>query len=185
MKYDVIYADPPWTYNDKCHAGERGAGYKYDLMTVPEICALPIRDIAADNCVLFMWWVGPQPREALQVVDAWGFTLKNMTGFTWHKLTKNGHDHFGMGHWTRGNVENVLIAVRGKPKRSCAGVSQLVHAKVREHSQKPDEVKDQIFRLMGASVNRVELFARSKSAGWDVWGNEVKCDFEMPVTVDS
>ena len=178
-KYSLIYADPAWTYRDNCHAGERGAGYKYDLMTLDEICALPVRDLAAENCVLVMWWVGPQPREALQVCEAWGFTLKNMTAITWHKLTKNGKDHFGMGHWTRGNVENALLAVRGKPKRACAGVSQLVHAQVREHSRKPDEVRDALVRLMG-DVPRVELFARQKHAGWDAWGNEIASDLAMP-----
>lgn len=169
--FSVIYADPPWTYKDKCHAGERGAGYKYRTMLVDEICALPVQSVAFEDCVLAMWWVGPQPREALKVVDAWGFTLKNMTGFTWHKLTKSGKDHFGMGHWTRGNVENVMIATRGKPKRADAGVSQLVHAQVREHSRKPDEVRDALARLCGPAA-RLEMFARQSHPGWVAWGDE-------------
>lgn len=113
------------------------------------------------------------PAEALQVVKAWGFTLKNMCGFTWHKQTKHGKNHFGMGNWTRANVENVLIATRGKPKRSNAGVSQFVSAPVGAHSAKPDEVRQRLVRLCG-DVPRVELFARVHSTGWDVWGNQVE-----------
>ncbi len=178
MLFDLILCDPPWSYRDKCHAGERGAGYKYPCMTSTQIAALPVERIASENCLLAMWWVGPQPREALQAVGAWGFTLKNMTGFTWHKTTKTGKDHFGMGHWTRGNVENVLLATRGKPKRVCAGVSQLIHAPVREHSRKPDEVRDALVRLMG-DVPRVELFARQKHGGWSSWGNEIESDIQL------
>ena len=96
--FSLIYADPPWTYRDKCHAGKRGAGYKYSCMTLDDICSIPVASIAAPDCLLAMWWVPPQPREALAVVDAWGFELITMKGFTWHKLTKNGKSHFGMGN---------------------------------------------------------------------------------------
>lgn len=179
MKYQLIYADPAWIYRDKANAGKRGAFHKYSLMTLERICALPIRELAAENCVLVMWWVGPQPREALQVVDAWGFTLKNMTGFSWEKMTKTGKRAFGMGHWTRGNVENCLIATKGKPKRANAGVSQYVPALLREHSRKPDQVRDACVRLCG-DVPRLDLFARQRHPGWDAWGDQVKGGIEMP-----
>lgn len=172
-KYSLIYADPPWMYRDKCHSGQRGAGYKYPCMGLQEICALPVSSIAADDCLLAMWWVPPMPVEALQVVAAWGFTVKTMCGFTWHKLTKNGSTHFGMGNWTRANAENVLFAVRGKPKRVDAGVSMMVTSRVGMHSAKPGEIRDRLVRLMG-DVPRVELFARSVTPGWDVWGNQVE-----------
>ncbi|MEM9008193.1 MAG: MT-A70 family methyltransferase [Cyanobacteria bacterium P01_F01_bin.86] len=174
MKYELIYADPAWQYRDKASAGKRGACHKYPVMSVDDICRLPVKNIADNDCLLAMWWVGPQPMEALRVVEAWGFTLKNMTGFTWHKLTKTGKSHFGMGHWTRGNCENVLFAVRGKPKRINAGVRQFVEAQHRGHSTKPDEVRDRLVQLVG-DVPRIELFAREKTPGWDVWGNEVEC----------
>ena len=174
MKYSLIYADPPWTYNDKGHAGERGAGYKYSLMTLDEIKALrPMIDsLAAPDCLLAMWWVPPQPLEALEVVKAWGFTFKTMKGFTWHKLTKNGKDHFGMGNYTRANSEDCLFAVRGKPKRVDAAVRQIVMEPIREHSRKPDEVRHGLERLLG-DVPRIELFARQRFEGWDAWGDEV------------
>lgn len=177
MKYKIIYADPPWVYRDKCHSGERGAGYKYNLMSPVELAELRpfIDEIADEDCLLAMWWVPPQPREALALVDAWGFELKTMKGFTWHKLTKNGKDHFGMGHWTRANSEDCLFAVRGKPKRICAGVRQMIHAPVREHSRKPDEARDRLVQLMG-DVPRIELFARQNHPGWTAWGDEVNLD---------
>lgn len=171
--FSLIYADPAWQYRDKANAGKRGAVHKYSVLTLPQIMALPVQQIAAPDCVLALWWVGPMPVEALRVARAWGFRLSNMNGFTWHKVTTNGRDHFGMGNWTRANVESCLIAVRGKPKRVCAGVRQLVHARLREHSRKPDEIRDALVRLCG-DVPRVELFARHRFPGWAAWGNELR-----------
>ena len=172
-KYEIIYADPPWTYNDKASAGNRGAGFKYSLMTIDQIESLPVSEIAADNCVLFMWHVAPMPEEALRVVKAWGFTLKTMKGFTWAKQNKKSDGFFmGMGNWTRANTEDCLIAVKGKPKRIDASVRQLVISRLRGHSQKPDEVRSAIVQLMG-DLPRIELFARQTADGWDSWGNEL------------
>jgi N6-adenosine-specific RNA methylase IME4 len=114
----------------------------------------------------------PMPEEALEVVRAWGFTFKTMKGFTWHK-TKHGKSHFGMGHWTRANTEDCLFAVRGKPKRANADVSQFIEAPKGGHSAKPDEVRERLVRLMG-DVPRLEMFAREAARGWDVWGDELE-----------
>src|SRR5690606_19236744 len=95
-----------------------------------------------------------------------------MKGFTWHKLTKHGKDHIGLGHWTRANTEDCLFAVKGRPKRISASVRQFVEAPIGRHSEKPAIVRDRLVQLMG-DVPRVELFARQHSDGWDVWGNEV------------
>jgi N6-adenosine-specific RNA methylase IME4 len=141
-------------------------------MSVAEICALNIPEIVAPDCLLALWWVPPMPMEALRVVEAWGFTLKTMKGFVWHKLTKNGLDHFGMGNWTRANTEDCLFAVRGHPTRINRGVRQLIHSARREHSRKPDEARERLVALLG-DVPRIELFARQKFSGWDAWGNEV------------
>lgn len=176
--YQIIYADPPWSYRDKANSGKRGACHKYEVMSLGDICALPVAEIAADDCLLAMWWVPPMPVEALQVIEAWGFTLKTMCGFTWHKTTKHGKDHFGMGNWTRANAENCLFAIKGKPKRVCAGVRQIVTAQVRKHSQKPTEVRDRLVCLMG-DVPRIELFARDSAPGWDIWGNEIESTVEL------
>jgi N6-adenosine-specific RNA methylase IME4 len=171
--YSLILCDPPWTYRDKANAGKRGACHKYATMTVDEICALPVPDLCAKDCLLACWWVGPQPAEALRVVAAWGFRLVNMKGFTWRKLTRTGKtEHFGMGHWSRGNTEDCLFAVRGHPKRVNAGVRQLINAPIREHSRKPDETRERLVQLMG-DVPRLEMFARQRVAGWTPWGLEV------------
>ncbi|MEM7771051.1 MAG: MT-A70 family methyltransferase [Cyanobacteria bacterium P01_A01_bin.37] len=171
-KYGIIYADPPWTYRDKCNAGKRGVSHKYDVMDLEAICALPVQAIAADDCLLAMWWVPPMPMEALRVAAAWGFTFKTMKGFTWEKVSKNGKHLIGMGSYTRANTEDCLFAVRGKPKRIDAGVRQFIQSERREHSQKPDEVRDRLVQLMG-NVPRIELFARNTTPGWHAWGNEI------------
>jgi N6-adenosine-specific RNA methylase IME4 len=172
MKFDLIYCDPPWTYNDKCHAGQRGAGYKYPCMNAAQLEDLPVRNIVSDDCLLAMWWVNPMPDEAMDLVISWGFALKTMAGFTWVKRTKNGTRQFGKGNWTRANTESVLFAVRGKPKRVDAGVSQLVECIHGAHSAKPVEVRLRLERLMGP-VRRLEMFARDTAPGWTSVGHGV------------
>lgn len=170
--FELVYADPPWTYRDKAKAGNRGAESHYSCMSIADICALPVADICAPNCLLALWWVAPMPREALAVVDAWGFELRTMKGLTWHKETKTGKSFFGMGNWTRANTEDLLFATRGKPKRVNAGVRQFMSAeRPARHSEKPQEARDRLVALMG-DVRRVELFARDSSPGWTVWGDQ-------------
>lgn len=172
-KYQLIYLDPPWQYEDRNANGKRGACFKYPVMTIADLKALPVARLAAPDCLLAMWWVSPQPQEALDLVKAWGFTLKNMCGFTWHKLSKTGKcDHFGTGHYTRSNTENVLLATVGKPKRVGNAVRGIVTAPVGRHSAKPTEVRDRLVELMG-DVPRVELFAREMAPGWDAIGFDI------------
>lgn len=173
-KYNIILADPPWKHNDKAAAGERGAGFKYNLMDLGQLMAMRayIDSLAARDCLLAMWWVGPMPEEALLLVKAWGFTLKTMKGFTWYKTTKKDKEHFGMGNWTRCNTEDCLFAVRGRPKRLSASVRQIIASEVREHSRKPDEARDRLVELLG-NLPRIELFARQRCVGWDSMGDEL------------
>lgn len=179
-KYTLIYADPPWTYRDKANDGERGAGHKYQTMTIADICRLPVWDLAADNCLLAMWWVPTQPMEALKVIDAWGFRLMTMKGFTWHKTNKHkGNSAIGMGHMTRANSEDCLFAVRGKlPERLDASICQHVTAPRMGHSAKPPEFRDLLVRLLG-DVPRCELFSRDSVPGWDMWGNQCDRAFDL------
>ncbi len=180
MKYQIIYADPPWLFDNKRTGGNlnSGAGQKYNVMTVDDICRLPVNKITDDNCVLFMWWVASMPDEALQVVKSWGFKIKTMTGFNWVKMTKGNKLFFGMGFWTRQGSENCLMAIKGKPKRIDAGIRAVVLAPTQEHSKKPDEARKRIVKLMG-DVPRIELFARQSTPGWDVWGNEVSSTVDI------
>lgn len=175
MKYAIIYADPPWRFNNKRTGGsmKSGADFQYPTMTVGEICCLPIQNICADNCTLFMWWVPSQPEAAIAVAKAWGFKIKTMVGFDWVKLTKKGKLHFGMGFYTRMGSEACLIATKGKVKRISASVRAVIQAERLGHSRKPPEVRDRIVKLMG-DIPRAELFAREQTPGWAVFGNQVE-----------
>ncbi|WMC11715.1 MT-A70 family methyltransferase [Oceanimonas pelagia] len=181
MKYTLIYADPPWQYRDKCNSGERGAHFKYPVMNLTDICRLPVHTLAAESCLLAMWHVPTMPAEALKVIDAWGFRLMTMKGFTWGKTYKNKTDKhaIGMGHMTRANSEDMLFAVKGKlPPRVNAGICQLQIYPRMEHSAKPPEFRDHLVDLLG-DVPRIELFARDSAPGWDHWGNELKSETSL------
>ena len=169
-KYNIIYADPPWKYDDK---GCQGAAEKiYPTMAVKEMATLPINSIANDDSVLLMWATYPKMQDALDLIKAWGFTYKSIA-FQWVKQNKSGNGYFfGLGWWTRGNTEPCLIATRGKPKRASASVGQLIFSPLRNHSQKPDQAREKAIELVG-DVPRIELFARQHVDGWDCWGNEV------------
>ena len=173
-KYNIIYADPPWSYSDSGCAGAAAA--QYSTMKIDELKKLPVNPaggggIAAEKCVLFMWATYPKMQEALDLIEAWGFTYKSIA-FQWVKQNRSGNGFFfGLGRWTRGNSEPCLIAVKGKPKRISASVGQLVFSPLRKHSQKPPEVRDKIVELMG-DLPRIELFAREAAPGWDAWGDE-------------
>ena len=173
-KYQIIYADPPWSFRRKKTGGSNKSGAldHYNTMSLYDITRLPVDKIADDNSVLFMWWVASQPMEALEVVKSWGFTVKTMTGFVWNKTTQKGIPHFGMGNWTRAGSECVLIATKGKPKRVSASVRSVVTREAGRHSQKPIAIANSIVELCG-DVPRIELFARDRKEGWDCWGDEV------------
>ncbi len=141
-------------------------------MHVQEIMDLPVSGIASDNAALFLWATFPRLREALAVMDAWGFRYRTV-GFTWVKL--NGRQKtpfFGTGYYTKSNAEICLLGVRGQLKPVCNGMSSIVLAPRRRHSEKPSEVRDRIVSLFG-DRSRIELFAREHTPGWEVWGAEV------------
>lgn len=180
MTYPIIYADPAWSYRDKCHAGKRGAGYKYNTLSLAQIKAMPVGDLADPaGSALFLWATYPLLDEGIEVLRSWGFKFKTVA-FTWVKLTKTGKPFFGMGNWTRSNPEIVLLGVRGKIKRVCASVPNYMAAPIGRHSAKPPETRDRIVRLMGDRP-RLELFARDATPGWHVWGNEVESDVTIHI----
>jgi len=172
-KYEVIYADPPWSYHTWSKKGNgRSAESHYPTMDLHDICTLPVADIANKDAVLFLWVTFPNLQEGLEVIKAWGFEYKTVA-FTWVKRNKVSPSWFvGLGHWTRANAEICLLATRGKPKRISKSVRQIVDVPIERHSKKPDEVRNRIIELMG-DVPRIELFAREQTQGWDVFGNEV------------
>jgi len=176
VKYNIIYADPAWKYNDKASAGNRGACYKYNVMDLEEIKKLPIQEIADNDCCLFIWVTMPHLNLVFDVIASWGFKYKTCA-FVWVKKTKNNKDFIGMGRWTRANAELCLLATKGKPKRVNASIKQVVYAPIREHSRKPDIIRKLIVDLVG-DLPRIELFARQRFEGWDVCGNEAPQDIQ-------
>jgi N6-adenosine-specific RNA methylase IME4 len=170
-KYKIIYADPPWRYQDRTPP-QGGAESHYQTMKLEDICTMQISEIVEEDCVLFLWATYPLLPEAIKVLESWGFTYKSVA-FTWVKKNKKADTFFfGLGRWTRGNPEICLLGVRGKPKRISASVSNLTISPIQKHSQKPEMIREKIVELMG-DLPRIELFARQTADGWDSWGNEV------------
>jgi N6-adenosine-specific RNA methylase IME4 len=179
-KYNIIYADPPWKYNSRTISGTKKGNPEdhYNVMSIDSICNLQVNKICNDNCILFLWTTYPKYAEALKVIESWDFTYKTI-GFQLIKLNKSRIGYFfGLGRWTRGNTEPCLIATRGKPKRISASISQIIESPIEKHSKKPDIVRTKIIELVG-DLPRIELFAREKTEGWDVWGNEVDSDINL------
>ena len=172
-KYQIIYADPPWSFNFQKRNGlSKEAKEKlYPTMKSGDIVSLPIESIADENAILFLWVMNSEIPLALRCIEAWGFKYKTVA-FTWVKTTKNTF-HFGGGNWTRSNPELCLLATRGRIKRQSASVRNLMFSSLREHSRKPDETRSEIIRLVG-DLPRIELFARQQTPGWACWGNEVE-----------
>ena len=182
-EYQIIYADPPWHYNDRRNKGTRfcgGAMNYYPVLKTPQICGIPVQKWAAPNSVLLMWATWPNLPEALKVIEAWEFAFKTL-GFLWVKTNrKNGEPFFGIGYYSKSNSEPCLLATRGTPMKPITnGISQILEAPGsllvsprEEHSKKPDLARQKIVELFG-DVPRLEMFARDRSPGWDAWGNEI------------
>lgn len=170
--YEIIYADPPWKYNR--NVGEGIASEEYSLMSNDKIASYlsDNKIYPEENSMLFLWVTFPMLEEGMEILDRWGFEYKTC-GFNWIKLNKNGKPFFGIGHYTKSNSELCLIGVRGKGLPILDNtISQIVMTEKDRHSKKPDCIPDLIVRLIG-DRKRVELFARNKREGWDVYGKEV------------
>ena len=170
-KYRVIYADPAWSYNDKCEGGGVQSGgveiRHYDTMSTKAICDLPINAIAEKDAVLFLWVTSPLLTDGIKVIDAWGFKYK--TSFIWDKVSHN------MGHYNSVRHEFLLIATKGSciPDNKKLYDSVQVIEKTRKHSEKPKEFLEIIDDLYQYG-ERIELFCRKNDkTNWNVWGNEV------------
>jgi N6-adenosine-specific RNA methylase IME4 len=174
-KYNIIYADPPWQYNKRNNLNTKfsgGAGAHYPLMTMEEIKAISLKQIAYPDCVLFLWTTFPYLNEQIKLFDHWGFRYRTL-GFSWIKTNvKNGKPCFGVGYYAKSNCEVCLMGMQGQLKPVSNFVSSVIISPRRKHSQKPDEVRTKIVELFG-DLPRIELFAREKFEGWDSWGNEV------------
>jgi len=172
--YDVILADPPWTFSVwNAEKSDRHASHKYNLMSVEDICAMPIANVITENCTLFLWATWPNLKDAFTVITAWGFTYRTVA-WVWVKLNENSMGtHIGMGYYTRSNTEPSLLAVRGTMPVATHNVQALIMSSIRDHSRKPDEQYAKIERLY-PNMNYLELFARYHRPRWDVYGDQIE-----------
>lgn len=183
-KYNVVYADPPWSYRSKSGRGFRHAAeHKYDVMTLDDIKAMPVADLCQKDAVLFLWTTVPMLPDALEVVKAWGFKYKTL--ITWRKVRS-----LGMGFWFRGQCEHLILGVRGGVKPFRSQKVNFHQSTVLEHSRKPDYFRkliDDVVRVSFGEPVKLEMFARSADdmfpdhhlQGWDVFGNEVNNSIEI------
>ena len=168
-KYSVIYADPPWRYSFS-KSGSRKIENQYPTMTLSDICKLKIP--SAEDAVLYLWATAPKLKEALSVMDAWGFKYK--THSIWDKVS------IGMGYWFRGQHELLLVGTKGhvSPPEPSSRIGSVIRLKRGKHSKKPAIIREFISKWFPDS-EKLELFAREKIEGWDSWGNEVSCDTKL------
>tara|TARA_R100000773_G_scaffold44510_1_gene45946 strand:- start:2993 stop:3526 length:534 start_codon:yes stop_codon:yes gene_type:complete len=171
--YDIIYADPPWSYgttkNNVPSRSKKGQPYK--SMRMIDIYDFEIPETNKD-AVLFLWATSPLIPEALYCMKRWGFEYKNIA-FTWIKKNKkSGSNFWGMGSWTRSNPEYCLLGTKGNPKKNSSSVHSVIESVIEEHSKKPDIIRDKIVELCGSDKKKIELFSRKTIEGWDCIGNE-------------
>lgn len=170
--YEIVYLDPPWDYQMLQHAGAGkgdtgGASTHYETLKIAQLKEFPIRDLLADNSLVFMWVTNPHLANGIDLLRAWN--LKYVTvGFVWNKGQVNP------GYYTMSQCELCLVAKRGKipQPRGSRREKQYLESLRQEHSKKPDEVRDRICRMF-PTQRKVELFARQRVPGWDAWGNEI------------
>jgi N6-adenosine-specific RNA methylase IME4 len=182
-KFDIIYADPPWDYNGKLQFDKSSksaekidlsrnifissASFKYPTLKLQELMDMPVREIAKDDCLLFMWATNPHLAQAILLGETWGFEYKTVA-FIWDKMCHNP------GKYTLSNCELCLVFKRGRipQPRGARNIQQLVRSPRRTHSMKPDEVREAIEKMF-PTQERIELFARRFSKGWTEWGLDV------------
>jgi len=185
-KYNLIYADPPWAYQDKRNTptknnptGAGGACKHYKTLSLEQLKSIDVPSLCAENCMLLLWCTLPKLDWGIELLKYWGFCYCTVP-FVWVKMRNDGAGvrMDGIGHYTPNNCEIVLLGRKGRYWRSSTKVKQIVFAPKGGHSAKPAEVRERIELLYG-DVPRIELFARVQTPGWDVWGNEVEGDVEL------
>jgi len=168
--YGLIVADPPWSFDNWSAKGEKkNPKSHYSCMGLPDIKALPVADLGARDCLLWLWATNPMLPQAIEVMEAWGFQFK--TAGTWVKTTKHGKLAFGTGYVLRSCSEPFLIGRRGKPAQGAKNIRSAFLAEAREHSRKPDDAYAMAER-MAPAARRIELFSRVERQGWATWGDE-------------
>lgn len=179
QRFGCILADPPWQYDNEsppCLPEKQPETcvieYYYPTMGLDEIKAMPVRDVAEKNSVLFLWATCPMLPEAIEVMRAWGWKYKTIV--TWEKT--NGDC---MGYWFRTCTEHLLVGVRGDVKSFRSMTRNLIQCNRGRHSAKPQQAHD-IIESVTPDMNRLEIFARLHRPGWTAWGNQVERDLLSP-----
>jgi len=178
-KYQIIYADPPWRYGGRTYNDpdkRKPLEEYYQTMSDDELKKLDIEKITDDNCLLFLWVVSPHLKECIETAESWGFKYITVA-FVWHKKSAL------LGNYTMSGCEMCLLFKKGKiPEGKIKGigngVKQFYEESRTKHSKKPNEIRNRIKKLFPLS-NRIELFAREKTEGWDIWGNEVESNITI------
>ena len=187
-KYKIIYADPPWSYTNKS-MNKGGAERHYKTTSIDDLCKMDVGSIAGKDSVMFMWVTFPMLAWGLKLMNSWGFTYKT-NGFTWVKTNKNDTLYMGMGSHTRANAEICIIGIKGKGvKRVNCGIRNTQLHPRTKHSEKPAAFRSDIEKLYGVNgsdldLPRLEMFARTATDGWDVFGNEAPNSIEIGVKND-
>jgi N6-adenosine-specific RNA methylase IME4 len=164
-KFQIIYADPPWKYGNSMPDYFTEQANHYPLMTIQELCEMPIKDIADKNAVLFMWVTSPILEECFQVINAWSFKYK--TSFVWDKVKHN------MGHYSSVRHELLLLCIRGSYQKESQNLRDSVYTEDRTaHSKKPDYFYS-LIEEMYPTGKKIELFSRNKRQGWNSYGNQL------------
>ncbi len=180
-KYEIIYADPAWSYyndmtvNPDCTTVRGMRRPPYPVMSIKDICNLPIKNISAENCILFIWTTDYHLGRCItEVIPSWGFEYKTI-GFVWAKKNNQNKQVSFMGAYTKkSGYELCLIATKGKDAHKFVinhKINSFIEFPRLEHSKKPDIIRDSIVDLVG-DRKRIELFARDNFVGWDNWGND-------------
>lgn len=179
QNYQIIYADPPWSYYGDPNK-DQAAGKHYNLMSDEDIYSMPIKDIIAKDCVLFLWATSPRLDSAIETIKRWGFHYRGV-GFVWVKTTNTGKIINGQGvrpSFIKPTTEFVLIGSTNKKGRTFKILTEsmqnvILHSRPsNKHSKKPNIFREKIVELLG-NRKRIELFSREENEGWDAFGNEV------------
>ena len=170
-KYQIIYADPPWDYDDKKNCDPKMGGITYPVLKLPILKTLKVPEICDKNCLLFLWVTGPKLPEAIELMKAWGFKYLTVA-FNWIKINRDGSLRTGLGHYSRSCSEFVLLGKKGSIKRVNNKVLQGLMEPIRGHSSKPLEIRERILKLVGP-LSMIELFARERDHRIDCIGNDI------------
>ena len=170
-KYQIIYADPPWPYDENW--GNGAVKHHYESMSMKELLELPIPKITDQDCHLYLWYTNSFVKEAHELCEKWGFNYKQT--LTWVKTYSNGKIITGTGYYFRGCTEHILFGIKGKLPRKDKTLKNLVMCPRGDHSEKPNIFRNLIIKQSG-DLSRIELFARTKVHGWDVIGNDEKLE---------